>query len=74
MSGKNKTIMVVVGEVSGDMHAARVITELLLKNKKTKIFGMGGPQMAKAGMDVREDLTRQALIGFWEILKHYPVI
>lgn len=66
--------MVVVGEVSGDMHAARVITELLLKNKKTKIFGMGGPQMAKAGMDVREDLTRQALIGFWEILKHYPVI
>jgi lipid-A-disaccharide synthase len=71
---KSKSIMVVAGEVSGDMHAARVITELFSKNKKIKLFGMGGPQMAKAGMDVREDLTRQALIGFWEILKHYPMI
>jgi len=31
---------------------------------------MGGTQMAAAGMDVREDLTRQALIGFWEVLRH----
>ena len=35
---------------------------------------MGGPQMAEAGMEVREDLTKQALIGFWEVLKHYPWI
>jgi lipid-A-disaccharide synthase len=35
---------------------------------------MGGPEMAKAGMRVREDLTKQALIGFWEVLKHYPLV
>jgi lipid-A-disaccharide synthase len=64
----------VAGEVSGDTHAADVIRQLKLKNKKIKIFGMGGPQMAKAGMEVREDLTKQALIGFWEVLKHYPWI
>jgi lipid-A-disaccharide synthase len=66
--------MVVAGEASGDMHAAKVIQALLQKNEKLKIFGLGGPLMAKAGMDVREDMTRQALIGFWEVLKHYPVI
>lgn len=64
----------VAGEVSGDMHAAGVIRQLRSKNPKLKIFGMGGPQMAEAGMDVREDLTKQALIGFWEVIKHYPWI
>jgi len=66
--------MMVAGEVSGDNHAAGVIRQLKHSNKKIKIFGMGGPLMAKAGMDVREDLTRQALIGFWEVLKHYSWI
>jgi lipid-A-disaccharide synthase len=69
-----KTIMLVAGETSGDMHAARVIRALLAKDRRLKVFGMGGPQMAKAGMDVREDLTQQALIGFWEVVKHYPAI
>jgi lipid-A-disaccharide synthase len=68
------SILMVAGEVSGDTHAAGVIRQLKLKNKKIKIFGMGGPQMAEAGMEVREDLTKQALIGFWEVLKHYPWI
>jgi lipid-A-disaccharide synthase len=71
---KNYSIMMVAGEVSGDMHAAGVARQLKIKNKKLKIFGMGGPQMARAGMDVREDLTRQALIGIWEVLRHYPWI
>ncbi len=62
----------VAGEVSGDMHAAGVVRAIKSKNKNINIFGMGGPQMAEAGMQVREDLTRQALIGFWEVLKHYP--
>ena len=66
--------MVVAGEMSGDMHAAGVIRQLKIENPKLNIFGMGGPQMAKAGMEVREDLTRQALIGFGEVLKHYPWI
>ncbi len=71
---RHKTIMCVAGETSGDMHAARVIEALRFKNKKLIIFGMGGPLMKKAGMDVRHDLTRHALIGFWEVLKHYPAI
>lgn len=71
---KTKTIMVVAGEPSGDMHAAKVIEALRAKDRRLRIFGMGGPLMRRAGMEVREDLTRQALIGFWEVLKHYPLI
>jgi lipid-A-disaccharide synthase len=66
-------IMMVAGEASGDMHAAKVIDALLRKNKKLNIFGLGGPHMAKAGMEVREDLTKNAIMGFAEVVKHLPV-
>ena len=69
---KNHSIMMVAGEASGDMHAAKVIESLLRQNKNLKIFGMGGPRMAKAGMDVREDLTAKAVMGFTEVVKHLP--
>ena len=55
------------------MHAARVIGALKARDPKFKIFGMGGPQMAKAGMDVREDLTRHAIMGLAEVVKHLPL-
>ncbi len=68
-----RKIMMVAGEVSGDMHAAKVIEALLKKNRGLQIFGLGGPLMAKAGMEVREDLTRHALMGFAEVLRHLPL-
>lgn len=69
---KIHSIMMVAGEASGDMHAAKVIESLLQQNKNLKIFGMGGPRMAKAGMDVREDLTAKAIMGLTEVVKHLP--
>jgi lipid-A-disaccharide synthase len=65
--------MMVAGEVSGDMHAAKVIEALKQKDRELQIFGLGGPLMAKAGMEVREDLTRQAIMGFVEVVKHLPL-
>lgn len=65
--------MMVAGEVSGDMHAAKVIEALKKKDRDLQIFGLGGPLMAKAGMEVREDLTRQAIMGFVEVVKHLPL-
>lgn len=68
-----QSILMVAGEASGDMHAAKVVEALLKKNKKLKVFGLGGPLMAKAGMEVREDLTQKAFMGFAEVVKHLPV-
>ncbi len=69
----DKSIMIVAGEASGDMHAAGVIRALLSKNKKLKIFGLGGPLMARAGMEVREDLTKNAIMGVVEVVRHLPL-
>lgn len=62
----------VAGEASGDLHASKVIKTLLEKQKKIRIFGLGGPRMADAGMEVREDLTAKAVMGFTEVLRHLP--
>jgi len=72
-NGDPKKIMVVAGEASGDMHAAGVIRALKRKDRSLKVFGLGGPLMAKAGMDVREDLTAHAIMGFAEVVRHLPL-
>ena len=34
-------------------------------------FGAGGPRMAAAGVDLAFDLTQHAVVGLWEVLRHY---
>src|SRR5437867_10281637 len=36
-----------------------------------EFFGAGGPMMAAAGVELAFDLTQHAVIGLWEVLKHY---
>ncbi len=64
-------IMIVVGEVSGDSHAAALVRELKKLNPNLTFSGLGGPKMEKAGVSIDEDLTKFAVVGFLEVLKHY---
>lgn len=64
--------MVVAGDPSGDRLAARMVIELKRLSPRVKVFGLGGPELAATGMDVRLDLTREALTGFTEVLRHLP--
>ncbi|MBM7556976.1 lipid-A-disaccharide synthase [Halanaerobacter jeridensis] len=63
-------ILVVAGEASGDMHAAKVIRRMKELNPELEFFGMGGQQMAEAGVDILYDPTDLSVIGFWESIKH----
>jgi len=71
---RQRSMFVVAGETSGDLLASRVVRTLKRRDPKLKVFGLGGPALAAAGMDVREDLTKQSLIGFVEVAKHLPQI
>ncbi len=57
-----------VGEPSGDLHASNLIRELKRQNRKVECVGYGGPKMAAAGCDVREDLTQFSFMGFLKVL------
>lgn len=67
----SKNLLVIAGEVSGDMHAARVIERLREVHPDLTVWGVGGDQLRAAGMDVLYDVRDMAVLGLWEVLKRY---
>ena len=63
--------MVVVGEASGDAHAARVVTALKQRAPDIKVSGIGGEKLRAAGMEINIDFSELAVIGLVEVLKRY---
>jgi lipid-A-disaccharide synthase len=64
-------ILLSAGEASGDMYAAR-LARALRAHSYVHIFGMGGPQMREAGVEIITDYSEVAVVGITEILKHLP--
>ena len=64
-------LLISAGEASGDMYAARLATALQ-KHMDVALFGMGGPQMRAAGVDVITDYKEVSVVGITEILSHLP--
>lgn len=65
-------LLISAGEVSGDMYAARLATALQQRLPNLALFGMGGPQMRSAGVDVVTDYSEVSVVGITEILSHLP--
>lgn len=66
-----KKILIVAGEASGDLHAAHLVAQLKRASPDLSFYGLGGDNMKAAGVDVGFDLTKLAVVGFFEILKNY---
>ncbi len=67
----SKHIMIVAGETSGDMHAAHLVHAIKTLDPTITFSGLGGPQMQKTGVEIYKDLTQIAVVGFFEVLKHF---
>src|SRR6516162_11820491 len=66
-------LLLSAGEASGDMYAAR-LAKALQERLDVRIFGMGGPQMRSAGVEIITDYSEVAVVGITEILKHLPFL
>lgn len=66
-----KSLIVIAGELSGDMHAAGVVRELRARAPGLHAWGIGGDRLREAGMEVLVDAREMAVVGFWEVLKRY---
>jgi lipid-A-disaccharide synthase len=64
-------LLLSAGEASGDMYAARLATALKQRLDVT-IFGMGGPQMRAAGVEIITDYSEVSVVGITEVLKRLP--
>ncbi|MGH9677576.1 MAG: lipid-A-disaccharide synthase, partial [Candidatus Acidiferrum sp.] len=65
------SLLLSAGEASGDMYAARLAIALK-QRMDVSIFGMGGPRMRAAGVDVVTDYSEVSVVGITEILSHLP--
>jgi lipid-A-disaccharide synthase len=64
-------LLLSAGEASGDMYAAQLATALK-QRMDVAIFGMGGPQMRAAGVEIITDYSEVSVVGITEVLKRLP--
>ncbi|MFZ3216246.1 MAG: lipid-A-disaccharide synthase [Candidatus Acidiferrales bacterium] len=66
-------VLLSAGEASSDMYAARLATALRARTG-AKFFGMGGPRMAEAGVELVADYHEVAVVGIAEVLHKIPTV
>ncbi len=67
-----REVLFVVGEASGDLHAGKVAEALRELAPSLPLAGVGGGHMARAGVELLEDVQHLAVMGFVEVLQHVP--
>ncbi|MGB5848377.1 MAG: lipid-A-disaccharide synthase [Ignavibacteriaceae bacterium] len=67
-------LMIITGEISGDLIGASLIRELKKFDADLKIFGIGGDKMREQGMNILYHINKMAFLGFTEVVKHLPLI
>jgi lipid-A-disaccharide synthase len=71
---KQKRIMIVAGEASGDLHAAKLVKSVLAKQPDCYFYGIGGSDMRAAGVETLVDSSQLAVVGIIEVLAHRKII
>jgi lipid-A-disaccharide synthase len=76
LSIKSKAIHVFIsaGEVSGDMHAAGVITALKKQHDNIEVSAIAGPAMRDVGCEVLSPMESLNVMGIADVLKALPRI
>lgn len=66
-------LLISAGEASGDMYAAR-LARALQERADVRLFGMGGPQMRAAGVEIVVDYAEVTLVGLLEVARKMPAL
>lgn len=69
-----KKILIIAGEVSGDIHAANLVRAMKKKDKGIKYFAVGGSNLKKAGCEIIDDINNITVVGLIEVIKKFPHI
>jgi lipid-A-disaccharide synthase len=72
MTAASRELLVVAGEASGDLHGARLLTELRRRVPHLAAFGLGGDEMRAAGLAAVAHSSEISVVGITEVLKVLP--
>jgi len=64
-------VLFLVGEHSGDEHAARLVRAWRARRPEARVAALGGPAVAAEGAQLLFDLTAFSVVGLVEVLKNY---
>lgn len=64
-------ILILAGEMSGDLHGARLLRAMKQRAPGLQAWGYGGDALAAEGMELREHIRTLSVMGLVEVLKHY---
>jgi lipid-A-disaccharide synthase len=62
-----KTLLLAAGDASGDLHAADFVHAFRARNPDTRFVGLGGVEMAEAGVELAANQRDLAVGGFFEL-------
>lgn len=62
-----KSVMIIAGEASGDIHGSRLVTAMKEKNKDLFFCGIGGNALKEAGVEIIQDASTLAVVGITEV-------
>lgn len=74
LNSPNNKLLIITGEVSGDLIGASLIRELKSLQPELIITGIGGDRMKSSGMNLIYHSDQMAILGFVEVIKHLPFI
>jgi len=67
----SKSILLIAGEISGDMHAAHVVRATRERDPSIEFFGIGGDDLRATGMEIVHDVREMAVLGLAEVIQRY---
>ncbi|MDD5170137.1 MAG: lipid-A-disaccharide synthase [Syntrophales bacterium] len=74
MTCGSKTIMIVAGEASGDLHGSNLVREMLAHDPSLSFYGVGGERLKKAGVQLVAHAADMAVVGLTEVFSKLGMI
>lgn len=72
MTSRPRTVLIVAGEASGDLHAARLVRALKDADPALEVLAVGGEAMREAGATMLASIDDLAVVGVTEVVQRLP--
>ncbi|KPK38583.1 MAG: hypothetical protein AMJ78_09770 [Omnitrophica WOR_2 bacterium SM23_29] len=65
-----KTIMIIAGETSGDLHGGSLVSALKEAQPQLRLIGLGGKNMIRAGIESYRKIEDLSIVGLGEVISN----
>ena len=65
-----KSVMIIAGEASGDIHGARLVSAMKGRNNDLHFCGIGGDALRDAGVEIIQNAATLAVVGITEVFSN----